>query len=131
MNAAKRVLVVAHDQPLRESRVRLLQEEGYVVEAVETDDQAMAIVEREQFDLILLGRRSVIPKTGIDERLREKYPELLMLKIENVAEQRSIYPSRMTDSSPRHVLDALHEMLGDSVQLAPLEPPSSIQQFTP
>jgi hypothetical protein len=30
-----------------------------------------------------------------------------------------VYPSRITDSAPRHVLEALHEMLGDGVRLGP------------
>jgi hypothetical protein len=61
---------------------------------------------------------------GIDQRLREKYPELLILKIESVSEPRSVYPSRITDSAPRHVLEALHEMLGDDLGLEPFEPGS-------
>jgi hypothetical protein len=119
----KSILVVAHDLPLRESRVHLLQQEGYIVKSVETDDDAMAIMENQQFDLVLLGRRSLLPRKQIDQRLREKYPDLLTLKIENLlGMERSIYPSRMTDSEPGHVLEALHHMLGDRVRLVPLEP---------
>jgi DNA-binding NtrC family response regulator len=124
VNVAKRILVVAHDQPLRESRVNLLQGEGYCVQAVETDDEAMVTVQNEPFDLILLGRKSRLLEKGIDQRLREKYPELLILKIESASEPSSVYPSRITDPAPRHVLEALHKMLGDGVRLEPFEPGS-------
>lgn len=118
----KSILVVAHDRPLRERRARLLQNEGYLVKSVETDDDAMAILENEPFDLVLLGRGSLLPRKQIDQRLREKYPDLLILKIESSRGiERSIYPSRMTDSEPGHVLEVLHQMLGDRVQLIPLE----------
>jgi DNA-binding NtrC family response regulator len=125
----KSILVVAHDRPLREARVQLLQYAGFTVKSVETDDDAMAILETEQFDLILLGRNSRLPQKQIDQRLREKYPDLLILKIQSAGEtERSIYPSRLTDSQPRHVVEALHEMLGDGVRLVPLEPPANISE---
>ena len=43
----KSILVVAHDRPLRETRVRLLQGEGYIVKSVATDNDAMAMLENE------------------------------------------------------------------------------------
>lgn len=119
VNVAKRILVVAHNQPLRESRLEILQREGYCVQAVETDDEAMLTVQNVPFDAILIGRKSRLLQKGIDQRLREKYPELLILKIESTSEPSSVYPSRITDSAPRHVLEALHEMLGDGVRLGP------------
>jgi DNA-binding NtrC family response regulator len=125
----KSILVVAHDRPLRETRVQLLKYEGYTVQAVKTDDEAMAVLETEQFDLILIGRRSQLPKRQIDQRLREKYPDLLILKIQSAGEiEQSIYPSRLTDSQPRHVVEALHEMLGDEIRLVPLEPPANTSE---
>ena len=116
----KRILVVAHDRPLRLTRVELLESLGYTVASVATDDEAMAMLEVEQFDLILLGRKSELPKKGIDQRLREKYPALLTLKIEDAGVEKSIYPSLITDSAPRHVIVALHDMLGDDLQLVPV-----------
>jgi hypothetical protein len=53
----------------------------------------MKLLEIEQFDLVLLGRRSQIAKKGIDQRLREKYPNLLILKIQSMGEIVSLYPS--------------------------------------
>jgi DNA-binding NtrC family response regulator len=107
----KRILVVAHDRPLRWSRVAMLKRAGYAVASVETDDEAMAVLQEEKFDLILLGRKFQIPKKGIDQRLREKYPYLLTLQIAPQGEIASIYPSRITDAMPEHVLKALKEML--------------------
>jgi hypothetical protein len=119
----KRILVVAHDRPLRESRVSLLRSQGYRVESVETDDDAMKQLEKEGFDLILLGRKSALTKKGIDQRLREMYPDLLTLKIEVAGLQESPYPSRITDSAPEHVLEAVRQMLGDDLHLVPLHVP--------
>jgi DNA-binding NtrC family response regulator len=115
----KRILVVADDRPLRASRVSLLEGEGYRVESAESDDDAMSMLLTEVYDLVLLGRNSEMHKKGIDQRLREKYPYLLTLKIVNEADA-SIWPSRMTDSGPRHVIVALHEMLGENVLLVPV-----------
>jgi DNA-binding NtrC family response regulator len=114
----KRILVVSDDRPLRTSRVSLLESEGYRVESVESDDSAMTMLLTEAYDLVLLGRNSDLHKEGIDQRLREKYPDLLTLKIVNEADA-SIWPSRIIDSEPKHVIVALHEMLGDKVLLVP------------
>jgi hypothetical protein len=115
----KRILVVADDRPLGTSRVSLLESEGYRVECVESDDEAMTMLLTETYDLVLLGRDSEFHKKGIDQRLREKYPNLLTLKIVNEADA-SVWPSRMTDSEPKHVIVALHEMLGENVLLVPV-----------
>ena len=115
----KRILVVAHDLPCGSAVCTL----GYSVEWVATDDEAMAMLEMEAFDLILLGHKSLIPKKGIDQRLRERYPSLLTLKIETAGVERSIYPFLITDSQPRHVIVALHDMLGDELQLVPFIDP--------
>jgi hypothetical protein len=112
----KRILVVADDRPLRTTRVSLLESEGYRVESVESDNEAMTALLTETYDLVLLGRNSELHKKGIDQRLREQYPHLLTLKIVNEADA-SIWPSRITDSEPKHVIVALHEMLGDKVLL--------------
>jgi len=74
--------------------------------------------------LVLLGHQSGLPKNGIDERLREKYPNLATLKIERAGEHHSVYPTRTTDSAPKHVLQALREMLGDDVELTPIQLPA-------
>jgi DNA-binding NtrC family response regulator len=118
----KRILIIAHDHPLRLTRVALLEQAGYTVESVATDDEAMVLLEREQFDLILLGRKSKLPKKGIDQRLREKYPNLLTLKIEMGGQAESIFPSRIIDSAPHQVLTALTEMLGDGLRVVPISP---------
>lgn len=115
----KHILVVADDRPLRTTRVFLLESERYRVECVESDDEAMTMLLTKTYDLVLLGRNSELHKKGIDQRLREKYPHLLTLKIVNEADA-SIWPSRITDSQPEHVIAALHEMLGEKVLLVPV-----------
>jgi DNA-binding NtrC family response regulator len=114
----KSILVVAHDRRLRETRVQLLQAEEYTVKSVETGDDAMAILDTEHFDLVLIGRKIKGPGKQIDQRLREKYPDLPILKIQSAGDvERSPYPSRITDYQPQHVLDAVHDMLGDRIRL--------------
>jgi hypothetical protein len=70
---AKRILVVADERPLRQSRVSLLEAENWVVESAGSDDDAMELLLTERFDLILLGRNSSLDSKGIDQRIREKY----------------------------------------------------------
>jgi DNA-binding NtrC family response regulator len=62
----KRILVVAHDRPLRATRVSLLEDQGYRVKSVETDDDAMTLLLTQTFDLILLGRNSGMHKKFLD-----------------------------------------------------------------
>ena len=97
---------------LRTTRVSILENEGYTVSSAVTDDDAMTLLETEQFDLILLGRKSQVPKMGLDQRLREKHPNLLILKIQPAGDVVSLFPTRTTDAVPDHVLSALKEMLG-------------------
>ena len=125
---AKHILVVAHDRPLKETRVSLLQSQGYRVNSVETDDDAMKILETEHYDLVLLGRQSALPKKGIDQRLRERFPNLATLKIELAGVRHSVYPTRVTDTMPKNVLAALHEMLGERAELIPIQLPVRLDQ---
>jgi hypothetical protein len=81
----------------------------------------MTLLETEVFDLILLGRNSGLHKKFLDQRLREKYPQFLTLKIVN-HEEPNVYPSRLTDSAPERVIVALREMLGDYIHLVPVDP---------
>jgi CheY-like chemotaxis protein len=96
---------------LRTSRTAILEKAGYSVASVVTDDDAMAILETEQFDLVLIGRESEGRKKALDHRLRDKYPKLLVLKIQPWGDIGSNYPSRTSDTSPEHVVDALKDML--------------------
>ena len=107
----KRILVVSDDPTLQFSRTALLKKAGYLVESIDSDNAAMELLERERFDLVLLGRDSLRPGKGLDRRLRERHPDLLTLKIEGNLAVPSIYPSRITDAHPERVLAALEEML--------------------
>ena len=104
---AKRILVVANEKPLRDSRAMLLDSAGYSVVSVCSDGDALSLLESETFDLILLGCNTD-SEVALDKLLRAKYPTLLTLKIDGLE---SKYPSRITDAVPIHVLDALREML--------------------
>jgi hypothetical protein len=107
----KRILVVSDDPILAFSRVALLKKAGYQVESIYSDEAAMDLLEIASFDLVLLGRDSLRPGKGLDRRLRERHPDLLTLKIEGNIPVPSIYPSRIVDARPEHVLAALEEML--------------------
>jgi DNA-binding NtrC family response regulator len=107
----KRILVVSHDTLLRSTRVAILERAGYSVMSVATDDDAMKLLETEQFDLVLIGRKSESARLALDQRLREKYPKLPVLKIQPRGDAVSDYSSRTTDALPEHVVDALKDML--------------------
>ncbi len=85
----------------------LLESASYSVISVSSDEDALRLLETENFDLILLGRNTH-SAVALDKLLRAKYPTLLTLKIDGLE---SKYPSRITDAVPIHVLDALREML--------------------
>ncbi len=96
---------------LRSSRVAILENAGYWVTAAVTDYEAITVLEDNQFDLVLIGRNSESRQDALDQRLREKYPKLLVLKIQALDEGISAYPSRTIDAAPEHVVQALKDML--------------------
>jgi hypothetical protein len=107
----KHILVVSHDLALRDSRSALLLSAGYAVSAVAGNDEAMALMVRNSFDLVLVGRNSQWPKKGLDERVRALHPYQLIVKIAQAGEPRSSFCSRITDSVPANVLEAVREVL--------------------
>jgi DNA-binding NtrC family response regulator len=107
----KRILIITHDSGLRATRAALLLAAGYAVSTAETVDQAIALLDANTFDLALIGRRSLMPGKGMDQKLRERYPKLLILKIAEIIEEASQYPTRTTISVPADVLAALKGML--------------------
>jgi CheY-like chemotaxis protein len=110
---AKRILVVSHNEVLRRTRVALLQWAGYAVVHVESDDDALAAVRIAHPDLVLLGRITRPKHIEIDQRLREAYPDLPILKIVLPTDLNTQYASRVTAAAPREVLGALEEMFGE------------------
>jgi hypothetical protein len=66
-----------------------------------------------------------LPIKGIDQRIRERFPELVTLKIEIEGERRSTYPTRVTNSIPQNEIEAVREMLGEGAKLSPILPPSA------
>ena len=113
----KRILIVAHDPFLAKTRRALLLSAGYEVALADSDDFAVTSVDRERFDLILIGRNSRLSERALDQRLRERYPQLPVLKITQLNENLSLYASRVTDAEPSHVLAAIKEMLAISISV--------------
>lgn len=111
----KSILVISHDPILRFTRVALLKAAGYKAEAVEDDDNALARLDVTQFDVALVGPRVDMSQKGIDQRVREKYPDIPILMLERGNEDHSVFASRTTDPHPSHVLDALDVMLGQTL----------------
>ena len=109
----KGILVVCHDRSLRLTRMSLLEAAGYRVESVARDHEAIARLEVEQFDLVLIGRSSSLPQRIKDQRLREKYPDLLIVRIDRVDRGQSTPALRTADPHPRLTLNA---MLGECPQ---------------
>jgi CheY-like chemotaxis protein len=107
----KRILIIAHDSGLRATRSALLLAAGYAVATAENLDDAIALLDADKFDLALIGRKSLVPGPAMDQRLRERYPKLLILKIAEIIEEASQYPTRTTGSVPADVLAALKGML--------------------
>ena len=102
----------------------MLEKVGYEVESVESDNAAMAHLEKAHFDLVLIGRKSQMTEKGLDQRLRERYPHLLILKVERAGSETSVYPSQVIDSQPKHLIDALKHLLGDALSLTPIQIPN-------
>ena len=76
-----RILVVSHDEVLRSSRSTLLLSAGYTVSAVASGDEAVDLIDKNFFDLVVIGRNSLAPTVPLDRRLRELYPHMPILKI--------------------------------------------------
>ncbi len=108
---ADRILVVSHDKVLRQTRSALLKKHGYSVETADGVDNALDAMLTGAFDLVLVGRNSLSDKVPIDQRLRERYPNLLILKIVDLIDQHNSYSSHMTNSVPENVIAALKGML--------------------
>ena len=107
----KRILVVAHDLRLRQTRVSLLERASYAVTTATSDDAALKLLNRKSFDLVLIGRDALPPVQPLDQRISEKHPNLLMLKIVPFTAEISPYATRTTIAHPGHMLLALQEML--------------------
>lgn len=79
--APKSILVISHKEALRYTCSAVLKSGGYKVLSVAFDDEAMALLEKGDIDLVPIGRKTSEPGVEIDERLRERFPKLLILKI--------------------------------------------------
>ena len=107
----KRILVVAHDPGLRNTRVSLLENANYAVTTAISDDDALKLLNRRNFDLVLIGRSASLPVRPLDQRINEKYPILPLLKIDTLDAEISPYATRTIIAHPGHLLLAVQEML--------------------
>jgi DNA-binding response OmpR family regulator len=112
----KSILVVCHDRPLRLTRLSLLEAAGYRVESVAYDHEAIARLEVEQFDLVLIGRSSSLPQGLKGQRLRKKYPNLLIVRVNRIDQRRSALTSLMADFHPHLMLNTPSAMLVECPQ---------------
>lgn len=78
----KVVLVVAHYELINLSRTTLVKNAGFGVRSASSDDDAMAILDCQAVDLVLIGRSSLTAPVSLDRRIRAKCPDLLILKVE-------------------------------------------------
>jgi CheY-like chemotaxis protein len=106
----KRILLVAHDASLRESRASVLRGAGYVVVAVITVEEAVTELRVADFDVVLIGRNPSAGGPLIDRALRTAFLDQPILKIANAADDER-YASRIVGASPHHILAALTDML--------------------
>lgn len=90
----------------------MLRSDGYLVCEVESDDAAMTLLAGESFDLVLLGRAGVGSEVGIERGIRERHPDLPLLRIAALDTEASPY-CRTTVQAPAHVLEAIRTMLGE------------------
>lgn len=110
----KGILVVCHDPSLRSTRMSLLEAAGYRVESVDYDHEAIARLEVEQFDLVLIGRSSSLPEGTAGRYLRKKYPNLMIVRINRVIHGRRALTSQTADPHPHPMRKMLSAMLGES-----------------
>jgi CheY-like chemotaxis protein len=127
----KRILVVSHDNTLRETRAALLLRAGYSVATTEGGDATMVLLETNVFDVVVIGRKSLAPGKGVAQRIRERFPDLLILKIAELIEEDSPYPSKITNSVPINVLAALESMLSEAPKKNQVSPEHRIVGYTP
>jgi hypothetical protein len=104
-------LLVAHDPFVRDTRKALLHSAGYEVTSVDSDDLAVISVDRDRFDLILIGSASLLTTTALDQRLRDRYPTLCVLNIVPLGEPDSLSHLAQQDRNPSQVLAAVRELL--------------------
>jgi DNA-binding NtrC family response regulator len=110
----KKILVVARDPALMLTRAAILKHHGYDVVAVESAAEALARIEAEWFDLVLLGRKSTGAANGVDVQVRKRYPTLPILKIALGSDPDTERDAtRQVDANPVNVIHAVRELLGE------------------
>jgi hypothetical protein len=114
MSSAKRILVVAHDPAVKATRAAILEHEGYEVAAVETSEEALARLEAERFDLVLVGRSANAEAKAAGALVRERHPALPILKVVRLTEfaEGETFATRSVEPMPAIVVEAVKELIG-------------------
>ena len=107
----KRILVITHDLTLLATQSSMLLKAGYAVSSADKAESALKLLEKNSFDLVLIGRNSAGLPKQIAQELRGKYPNIIILKIVDIDDQGYSYASHVTDSRPDNVIAAINGIL--------------------
>jgi CheY-like chemotaxis protein len=99
---------------VKTTRTAILTWAGYDVAAVETPEEALARLEAERFDLVMVGRRARAEARAAGEIVRERYPSLPILKVSADHEQSEDekFATLSVDPLPVLVVSAVRELIG-------------------
>lgn len=108
----KTILVVGYDRAMLNARKEILQSAGYEALTTSNDDRMMRILRIKKIDLILLGQ-FVVPKgKPLQQRVRERYPQALILKMQPGSQEHDSFSNAFTAYDPAEMLEAIHRLLG-------------------
>jgi two-component system, NtrC family, response regulator AtoC len=116
-----RILVVDDESAIRFTLDLMLRRRGYLVTTAESGVEALAVIERQAFDLLLLDLKMPgISGIDIARRAREILPEAAILiltgstTIEGLAEAPGLeqFDVLIKTASPQEVLDRVAEVVG-------------------
>lgn len=107
----KRLLVVAHDESLRKTRLALLTGRGYALDLAISNEEALTKLRTNTYDLILIGRDTRTEIIPLDRRIAEMGQALPVLKIDDAPTAFA----QLVGASPEEVLAAIEEALRHEV----------------
>ncbi len=114
MPGSKRILVIAHDPAVQSTRVSILQRDGYDVAAVETAEEALARLEAERFDLVVVGRKAKAETKAAGAVVRARHPSLPILKVAPLPDLNDgeKFATKSVEPMPHIVVNAVRELIG-------------------
>jgi PleD family two-component response regulator len=110
--AASRILAYGEDRLVISTRAMILQRAGYDVVQITNATHLLPILEGIVFDLIVVGdsvrhHRNV----RVAQKLRERFPGLLILMVQDETDERDRWPSAFVSSTPELLLNAIESLL--------------------